>query len=161
MPHAVATVDLPEEHVVAIRERHDPADVAAYLRSSFADLFARLALLGAGPAGPPFVIYHELGPHEIDAEVCVPVDARVTASGRIRSVTVPAMSVARTIHVGPYDQIGPAHLAITDWLEEHDLQPIGPIRERYLVGPGDVIDPRAYRTEVEVPFLPVPAGVLA
>ena len=158
MSHAVTTIDLPEQFVVAIRERHAPADIPSFLGAAFADLFGRLGLMGGRPAGPPFVTYHEFGPVEIDAEVCVPVDRQLGTSGRVRSHAIPAMTVARTLHVGPYDQIGPAHLALTDWLADHDLDPIGPVRERYLVGPGDFGNPRDYRTEVEVPFQPVTAA---
>ena len=158
MSPTVTTIDLPEQRVVAIRERHAPADIPSFLGGAFADLFGRLGLMGAHPAGAPFVTYHHFGSDEIDAEVCVPVDRAVGSSGRVQSLTVPAMTVARTLHVGPYDQIGPAHLAVTDWLAEHDLDPIGPVRERYLVGPGDFGNPRDYRTEVEVPFQPVAAA---
>lgn len=157
MPALIETVDLPDEPIVAIREHHAAVEIPAFLASAFADLFGRLGLLGVHPAGPPFVIYHSFGP-DIDAEVCVPVGRPVEASGgRVESRTLPAATVARTLHVGPYDQIGPAHLAVTDWLADHDLRPVGPVRERYLVGPGDAVAPRDYRTEVEVPVLPVRA----
>ena len=50
MSHAVTTIDLPEQFVVAIRERHAPADIPSFLGAAFADLFGRLGLMGGRPA---------------------------------------------------------------------------------------------------------------
>jgi effector-binding domain-containing protein len=99
------------------------------------------------------VIYHAFGPETIDAEVCVPVDALVAGTDVLMSRVLPAATVVRTLHVGPYEQLGTAYEALTDWIATHWTDASGPVRERYLNGPGDGATPSEYRTEVEMPVL--------
>ena len=48
----------------------------------------------------------------------------------VRSAT-PAGRTASVVHLGPYQQLGTAHLAILDWCATHNLQPAGPSWEIY------------------------------
>jgi effector-binding domain-containing protein len=107
------------------------------------------------PSGPPFVIYHEFGADAIDAEVCVPIRAVIDAAGRIGSRVLPGMTVARTVHVGPYEDLGSAYAAVTEWASDHGAEVAGPFQERYLNGPGDGVAPSEYRTAVELPIVPL------
>jgi effector-binding domain-containing protein len=152
MEYDVAIIDYEEQRIISIRDRREQQAISHFIGRSFDELFGHLRLLGVEPAGPPFVAYHEFGPHEIDAEVCVPVGGSVEASGRVRTRLLPAMTVARTLHVGPYEQLGEAYRAIGDWAERRHLEGTGPLRERYLNGPGQVASPAEYRTEIELPI---------
>jgi effector-binding domain-containing protein len=100
------------------------------------------------------VIYHEFGSQGIDAEVSVPIVRQVMATGMIKSRMLPAMTVARTVHVGPYDQLGEAYAALRDWIREHGFEVAGPVEERYLNGPGDRVATSEYQTEIEMPIVP-------
>jgi len=159
MEYEVAINDVEEQRIVSIRERREARELAQFLASSFAELIGRLGLLGGKAAGPPLVIYHEFGPDTFDAEVCMPVRAQVGASGRVRSRLLPAMTVARTVHVGPYDQLGEAHRAIAEWTKRRGFSPAGPVLERYLIGPGEMVAPAEYRTVIEQPVVATPAPV--
>ncbi len=161
MPYAMSLIELPEIPVVSIRERRPRAELAAFLKGSFGDLFAYLGLLGESPAGPPLVIYHDFGAVQVDAEVCVPTVHQVAASGRIAGRVLAPATVARTAHVGPYEALPAAYGALAHWVEEHGMAAAGPIRERYLEGPGGTTDPAEFRTEIDLPvvLLPVLAGV--
>ena len=64
------------------------------------------------------------------------------------------MTVARTLHVGPYEDLGAAYRALTEWIDRNGLEAAGPVQERYLNGPGDGATPAEYRTEVEIPVVP-------
>lgn len=154
MEYDVATRELAALPILSIRERRPQADIPELIGRCFGDLFGRLGLLAVEPAGPPFVIYHEFGPDGIDAEVCVPVSGHVPASGHIVARTLPAMTVARTLHVGPYDQLGGAYAAVTDWMTRTEHVAAGPMLERYLNSPDEVASPAEYRTEIEVPIAP-------
>ena len=161
MDYQFSTHEMAPQPIASIRERHPTSDMPQFLGRSFGVLFGRLEELGIRPAGPPFVIYHEFGKDTIDAEVCVPVLAIVVGGDVFESHELPATTVVRTLHVGPYTELGDAYEAITGWIEMHDTQAIGPVRERYLNGPGDGLEPAAYMTEVEMPILParIPAPV--
>ncbi|MGZ8437128.1 MAG: GyrI-like domain-containing protein [Candidatus Limnocylindrales bacterium] len=159
MDYVIATRELGPESVLSIRERRSSPDIPGFLSGAFGELFGRLGLLGVQPAGHPFVIYHAFGPNDIDAEVCVPIAEGVSATGRIRSRELPAVTVARTLHVGPYDDLGAAYRALTEWINRNGLEAAGPVQERYLNGPGDGAAPTEYRTEVEIPVVPAAVAV--
>ena len=161
MDYHFGTHEVAPQPIVSIRERHLTSDMPRFLGESFGILFGRLEEVGIRPAGPPFAIYHEFGKDTIDAEVCVPVPAIVVGGDVFESHELPAATVVRTIHVGPYTELGGAYEAINGWIEAHDMRATGPVRERYLNGPGDGLEPAAYVTEVEIPILParIPAFV--
>jgi effector-binding domain-containing protein len=159
MPYDVVTHELGTQPILSIRKHCPQADIPAFIGRCFGDLYGRLGMLGVEPAGPPFVIYHEFGPDAIDAEVCVPVGESVAAAAPIVARTLPAMTVARTLHVGPYDQLGDAYAALTDWMARTDHVADGPMFERYLNSPDEVASPAEYRTEIEVPIGPAAVPV--
>jgi effector-binding domain-containing protein len=159
MTYVITTRDLAQQPVVSIRDQRVQQAIPEFLGDAFGELFGTLGLLGAAPVGPPFVIYHEFSPGGIDAEVCVPVDRGVKATGRMRYRVLPAMTVARTLHVGRYEDLGAAYAEVTDWIKARGLEATGPVQERYLNGPGDHVTPAEYQTEVEIPVAPVAAAV--
>jgi effector-binding domain-containing protein len=55
--------------------------------------------------------------------------------------------------VGPYEDLGGAYRALTEWIDRNGLEVAGPVQERYLNGPGDLVSPAEYRTEVEIPII--------
>lgn len=157
MAYEMSVVDVPETHVIAIRGAHPAADVPAFIGTAFDDLFGHLGRLGIEPAGPPFVLYHAFGPHGVDADVCVPVAGPIATGGRIETHLLPPATCVRTLHVGPYAALSGAYAALTEWVDDHAFRPDGPVRERYLNGPGDTTTPDEYRTEIEMPVAPVHA----
>ena len=154
MDYLIATHHVEPQAIVSIRDRRAQQDLPRFLETAFPELFERLRNLGVSPAGPPFVIYHEFGTEGIDAEVSVPTGEPIAATGKIGSRVLPAMTVARTVHVGPYEQLGNAYAALSDWIRSHGFDAAGPIQERYLNGPGDRVASTEYRTEVEMPIVP-------
>jgi effector-binding domain-containing protein len=155
MHHVVSTRHVEAQAIVSIRARRPQDDLPAFLKAAFPDLLGRLRLLGVSPSGPPFVIYHEFGADGIDAEVAVPIDKPVTATGKVESRVMPAMTVARTLHVGPYEELGEAYAAVSGWITDHGFEAAGPIQERYLNGPGDRVASSEYRTEIDMPIVPL------
>jgi effector-binding domain-containing protein len=155
MDYVVSTREVPEQPIISIRERIGPSEISSFLGRSFADLYGHVGLLGVAPSGHPFVIYHEFGTEAIDAEVCVPLAHEIRASGRIESRILEPATVAQTLHVGPYDELHVAYGALNVWIRDHDFEVAGPVRERYLNGPDTVRSPSGYRTEIEMPIVPV------
>jgi effector-binding domain-containing protein len=160
MGYSIAVHDLAAQPVISIRGHAElAAEIPGFLGRSFGLLFGHLKLLGVEPAGPPFVIYHAFGPAGIDAEVCVPVRTPIAASGGVQGRVIPALTVARTLHVGPYEALASAYDAVTDWIRGRGFELAGPMRERYLNGPGDNVTPAQYQTEVEIPVVAVAVAV--
>ena len=154
MDYDITMLEVPAQPVLSIRGQIAPAEISSFLGRSFADLYGRVGLLGAAAAGHPFVIYHHFGSEVIDAEVCVPVAVEVGASGGIESRVVEAATVARTIHVGPYEDLDAAYGALDRWVGDHHFEVAGPSRERYLNGPDEGRSPAGYRTEIDLPIAP-------
>lgn len=89
---------------------------------------------------------------DVDVEVWLPIDADTKVSEPLTDRIEPAQKVLiATVH-GPYDLIGPACDQLADHLASNDLQPTGPMFNRYLVGPGRTDDPAEYVTEVCLPI---------
>jgi effector-binding domain-containing protein len=153
MDYVIAIRHLEPQAIVSIRGRRPLDDLPAFIKAAFPDLLGRLRLLGVSTSGLPFVIYHEFGADGIDAEASVPIDQLVTSAGKIESRTLPAMTVARTVHVGPYERLGDAYAALSDWVRVHGYEASGPVQERYLNGPGDGVVSGPYRTEIEMPIV--------
>ena len=155
MDYLIATHHLNLQAIVSIRAWRKQDDLPEFLKAAFPELLGRLRLLGVTPSGPPFVIYHEFGADGIDAEVSVPIGRPFAAAGRIQSRVLPATTVARTLHVGPYEKLGDAYKALWSWIRSHEFEVAGPVRERYLNGPGDREASIEYRTEIEMPIVPL------
>jgi effector-binding domain-containing protein len=155
MDYRVATHNVEPQAIVSIRDRCKQQDLPGFLQAAFPELLSRLRLIGVTPSGPPFVIYHEFGSQGIEAEVSVPIGERIPAAGRIESRVLPAMTVARTVHLGPYENLGDAYTALWSWIRKHGFEVAGPVQERYLNGPGNRVASSEYRTEIEMPIVPV------
>jgi effector-binding domain-containing protein len=154
MNYAVTTFRIPAQRVVSIRSRVRDADLPEFLGMAFAEIYGYLTDTDVEPDGHPSVLYHEFGP-EIDAEVAVPIKTDVVPAGRMTVRCLPAMTVARTWHVGPYELLSEAYAALTRWTKDRDLAPVGPVREHYLTGVADGVPPERYRTVIDLPVMPV------
>lgn len=161
MTYAIATHHQAAQPIISVRGTCRPSDMPAFIGGAFDRLFGRLGRSGIEPSGPPFAIYHAIGAEGMDAEVCVPVAAVLPEADGVVSRVVPAMTVACTLHVGPYERLETAYQAVTQWVDEHGFAAAGPILERYLNGPGDTTTPSEYRTEIELPVVPVATAVPA
>ena len=106
---------------------------------------------GSVSVAGPFVIYHTFGPNLVDAEVCVPVAGDILCVGRLATRLLPGVTVARTVHVGPYEELGAAYAALIRWIGPRGFEAAGPVRERYVEGPGREALPADYRTVIDLP----------
>lgn len=106
---------------------------------SIKDLFETLESVVARQNGrrrlPPLMLHHVWSdvnaPEEV--EVAVPVQGEVVGDGRIQTRTLPGhRQMASVIHAGSYDTMTAALAALLHWIEAHDFQIDGPLREVYL-----------------------------
>jgi DNA-binding transcriptional MerR regulator len=81
--------------------------------------------------------------------------ADLPRSGRVHPVTLPAVELAVTVHVGEHDDIDVTYGELGAWVVANALAVAGPVREAYLVGPRDTPDPSAWRTEIGWPVFHV------
>jgi effector-binding domain-containing protein len=82
--------------------------------------------------------------------VYVPVDAPPRV-GRVQPFVLPPGELAITVHRGAHDDIDVSNGALGTYVVDHALAVAGPVREVYLVGPGQTDDPTAWQTEIGWP----------
>jgi len=155
MAYDISRLEEPDQSIVSVRGRVERSAMPDFIGRSFGEIFGHLQGQGIDPSGEPFVIYHEFSPTDVDVEVCVPVTREVAPSGAITLRLLPGATMARTLHVGPYEDLADAYAALTHWIGQQGLEAVGPVRERYLDAPGDV-PPTAYRTIIEMPIAAAP-----
>ncbi len=149
----IAIHQVEQQPIVSIRAHCRRPEIPAFVQWAFGELDRRLRDLDIAPSGHLFVIYHAFGEDGLDAEVALPVRERVAGTGVITSRVVPAMTVARAVHVGPYDGIERSHSALSRWVQDHAFETPGSVLERYLVGPADGVPAGRFRTELEMPLV--------
>lgn len=117
------------------------------------EVMTAIAAQGFSPAGPWFTHHLRRPTESFDFEVCVPVDAVVSPSGRVRPGLWPAMRVARTVYHGPHEGLAGAWGEFLGWVGSQGHRQADDLWERYLVGPDTTPDPALWRTELNRPLV--------
>ncbi|ROO89137.1 DNA-binding transcriptional MerR regulator [Actinocorallia herbida] len=148
--YEVALADVPALRLTAVRARYSAADLGKGVGECVAALFAALA---GGPWTAPL---HGVFPLDLaePAAVAVGVRADRDPPGTV-PLALPAATVVRTLHRGPYTEIPLAYHALLAWAGERGLAAHGHAREEYLVGP-DEAEPADLLTRVALPVGPRP-----
>jgi len=134
-------------------------EMGGVFSSAFGEVYGHLAAHGVETMGPPFVIYHSVpeGDAPVDLEICAPIGRAADPPMGWQLTELPGGLFATLMHVGPYDTIATAYVALTSWIEAHDVVVSGPPREVYFSPPDT--PPEQIRTIVELPV--ARAGVTA
>lgn len=137
----------------AISEDVGVADALQWYQGALGELRATLTAQGIRADGTPGGMFaDELFADEHGrATVFIPCHGQVRPMGRVAPTTVPAAELATIIHSGPHDEIDRAYGSLATHVAEHELAVDGPLREYYLVGPGDTVDKAAWQTEIGWP----------
>ena len=101
----------------------------------FEELEAFVAKYKARASRPPLLLLHDDQYQETaqDIEVVIPIKAPVPANGRIQVQELTGYEqMACLIHTGNYDNLPNAYGLLLSWIENHNYQITGPIREAYL-----------------------------
>jgi effector-binding domain-containing protein len=151
MSHRIRVME--REAILAISRRRPVMldGIGPALGETFGELYGHLAMSGVDPAGPPFVIYHDMPTPDLplDVEVCAPIAALTDAPAGCTVGWIPGGSFATLVHRGPYETIGAAYGELVTWAERHHRELVGPPRETYLSEPET--PPAEIRTIVEWP----------
>lgn len=96
----------------------------------------------ATPSWQNVMLYRDQRPA---VEIGVLAPGPFTPAGRVLASQLPGGKVATTIHRGDYAQLRDTHAAVHAFVEEHALEPAGPIWEVYGHGGND---PAELETEI-------------
>lgn len=147
--------DIPAARVFTITDQVDRAVIGPWCEVSFPALYAAAA--GRRISGPGAATYSdaffEQDAGEVVAYVPVAAGAPAARSG-VEVAELPAGRFAVAVHAGALTDFDRTYGALGSHVAEHCTMAPRPIREIYVVGPGDVEDPAEFRTEVCWPIEP-------
>ena len=116
-----------------------------------------LALEGVRASGPPFALYFDdPGSSEAGAlrsRACVPVESWTQPSVPLKVDTLPSRTVAYAVASGPYPNVPAIYAGIFGYMDKLNWTMAGPIREIYLIPPGEVTDYSELLCEVQIPVM--------
>lgn len=114
--------EVPEEHVLLIREHVAMAELGTVIPSDIEEVHGYLEELGLGFHGPPFCVCpppDENG--EVDAEIGWPVAEGVEGKGRVEAAVFPHTRALVMKHVGPYEALPESYRLLSEAIDESGL----------------------------------------
>jgi AraC family transcriptional regulator len=154
----VQHVELAEQTVLSMRFEVRPQEFGPRLATVFPAIAAFARDHGLSIASQPFSRYHghddERGVFDIEAGIVIEGAA---AGGSIEGVgdvvvnRLPSGPAVTLMHVGPYEDLGHSHDALSAWLESEGVEPNGGPWEIYITDPGEVEDPSGWQTQLVQP----------
>ena len=149
------TRQLPTTPVLYQARRVATDEVSAALAECLPAVFGYVVEQGLAMAGPPYVRYVDTSPAFVSIEGGIPLmnpPAPPPSDLGIIAGELPGGPALVTVHGGPYDTLGEAHVALDRHMAEQAMTPAGAPWEVYITDPGDVPDPADWVTEVLWPI---------
>jgi len=128
-------------------------EIRSVMGPAIGEVMGVLAAQGIVAAGPVFSHHFRMDPDFFDFDMGVPVEADVLPDGRVKEGHLPGVKAARTVHLGPYEELGAAWGELQAWVESRGLERAADLWECYLVGPESGPDSSIWRTELVQPLL--------
>ncbi len=140
----------PAQSALAIRTRAAVQDLPQVFGRAYGALMQYLGELGEQPAGMPYAAYFNMDMQNLDLEIGFPVAHKIAGKGEIQPSEFPGGKLASTVHIGPYDQVGPAYDALMKWIGAQGYQAAEVAYEIYYSGPET--PPHEIKTEILFPL---------
>ena len=137
--------------VLFVRKETPIAGIAAALASAYGAIWPHAESHGVHP-DHPYARYLSIDPGHTVFEAGVTLPQPLDGEGDVQSGEIPACDAAVTTHIGPYDEMEPAYVAVKAWMAANDREEGGPPYEFYFSDPASEPDPRKWRTEVVWPL---------
>lgn len=98
--------------------------------------------------GPPFARHSTLNDDFREFWIGVPVRSEVEGNATVSCEHLPGGKIARTLHVGPHEQLEVARRTLNTWVRDNDLKLVDGPWEVYLTDP--MLEPDMTRWETEM-----------
>ncbi len=142
--------DQPAQPTLTIRTHAAAEQLPQLCGQTYGAIMQYLSELGEQPAGMPFAAYYNMDMKNLDVEIGFPVPHALPDRGEIKCSTLPVGKIATTMHLGPYDTVGPAYEALTKFVEANGCAPTGVAYEFYFSEPET--PPEQIQTQIVFPL---------
>lgn len=156
MDYEISRQTLDEQPVLFGRRKAPREELAGVFAEVLPAVFGYAMENGLAMTGPPFVRYVNQSAAFFEVEAGVPLaEPAVAPADRpdLIAGSLPGGDAAVTVHVGPYETLGDAHIALDKWIDSHSLKGSGGPWEIYLTDPAEVPDPAEWKTQVVWPLM--------
>lgn len=140
----------PAQPALTIRTRAAVQDLPAVFGKAYGAIMQYLGELHEQPAGMPFAAYYNMDMQNLDIEIGFPVARKLAGKGEVQASEFPGGKLASVLHIGPYDQVGPAYDALMQWIKAQGYEATGVAYELYYSGPET--PPQEIKTEIVFPL---------
>jgi effector-binding domain-containing protein len=137
--------------VLSIRRRTPVQQLPQVLGEVYGKIGHYLGELQQHPTGAPFAAYYNMDMNDLDVEIGFPVAAKLPEKDDIQAGEIPGGQIASCKHVGPYNEVGLAYEALTEYVKEQGFEPTGIAYEYYLNDPTETA-PDALETQILFPL---------
>ncbi len=153
--YEITVKDITPTPMLYMARRVDKDQVAGALGEALPAVYQYVMEQGLPMAGPPLVRHLSQSAAFIELEAGIPVAEKPKPpepDTGIMAGELPGGRAAVTVHKGPYDSLGDAHMALDRWMAENGETASGAPWEVYLTDPGEVPDPADWLTEITWPI---------
>ncbi len=164
----------PPLHALEIARNAPMWKIPKLLGNDFPRIEKRITAQGGNRAGAPYVRYMEMdwqqmrhcGPLRMlwqmltskqRMRIGLAVEAPIEGDGDIEAVAIESLTCVRTIHRGPYHNLGDAYKEIVDWAETNDVELADYTMENYINDPTTVAK-EDIETLILIPVIRAPAS---
>ena len=150
--NSIFTVEtLHREPTLTMRTHTSVDRLPLFLGTAYGSVVSYLAAQGRHPAGPPFVLYHNMDLADLDVEAGFPLRRRVTGTDQLVAGEIAECKAATCTHVGSYETIGESYEMLAKWMEAKGFEGTGEAYEFYLNDPSET-PPERLRTRIICPI---------
>jgi effector-binding domain-containing protein len=130
-------VTLPERKMIYLKGAGNWDAAFETLVDAFKSVYGYLGKEGIQPAGPAFTIYTQTDDAGFEYQAAVPVtqEPKVAPQGDIAVGQAPNGKMLKFVHRGSYDAMDTTYEAITNYLDEKQLEPKDIFIEEYVTDP--------------------------
>ncbi|MBZ5610484.1 MAG: GyrI-like domain-containing protein [Acidobacteriia bacterium] len=138
MSYDVRIVEVSEQPTAVVDGRARQADFPKVIRPMFDRFYQNVGAVAVGKRGLNIIVYRDqpgvnllVSEQGVPLEIGVQVPAPFAGNDVIRCSSTPAGKVATVVHMGPYEELGPAHDAVLKWCADQGAALAGPFWEVY------------------------------
>lgn len=143
-----------EEGYVFMEHFGSYTDTGAHIPAVLREMKAQ----GIEPSGPPFCLFYDdpaATPRaQLRSRACVPIEGARSPRAPLYYDVLPTANVAYAYVSGPYPEVPRAYPKLFEYMARFGWVANGPIREEYIVPPGQAKAPSDHICQIQIPYAP-------